>query len=62
MKQWIDGTVIPIEEITIDGDCYRGRCNDLQEEYEYKFRVVAVNRAGKSNPSSASDSNSDSGF
>ena len=56
MKQWIEGTMIAMKDIEIDGDCYRGRCENLQEEYEYKFRVVAVNRAGKSIPSSASDS------
>merc|ERR1712025_1488941 len=31
-------------------------CEGLQEEYEYKFRVCAVNRAGKGEPGPASDS------
>jgi len=56
MKQWIDGGVIPIEDIEYDGDRCRGRCENLEEEYEYKFRVIAVNRAGKSSPGSASES------
>ena len=47
--------MIPIDEVEFEGDLYRGRCENLQEEYEYRFRVVAVNRAGKSKPSSMSD-------
>jgi len=54
MREWLEGGVIPIEEVEFDGDIYRGRCENLQEEYEYRFRVVAVNRAGKSMPGTSS--------
>ena len=33
----------------------RGRCENLQEEYQYRFRVVAVNRAGKSAAGTSSE-------
>jgi hypothetical protein len=32
----------------VEGGALRGRCENLQEEYQYRFRLVAVNRAGKS--------------
>merc|ERR1712050_517488 len=38
-----------------DGEVYRGRCENLQEEYEYRFRVIAVNKAGYSKTGLASD-------
>jgi hypothetical protein len=28
----------------------RGRCENLEEEYEYRFRVLAVNRGGRGQP------------
>ena len=55
MRQWIEGSVIPIEEVEFEGDKYRGRCENLEEEYEYRFRVVAVNRAGKSYPGTSTE-------
>eukprot|EP00092_Neocalanus_flemingeri_P000855 GFUD01000912.1.p1 GENE.GFUD01000912.1~~GFUD01000912.1.p1 ORF type:complete len:2609 (-),score=679.76 GFUD01000912.1:80-7906(-) len=55
MRDWTENCVIPIEEVEYEGDLYRGRCENLQEEYEYRFRVVAVNRAGKSKAGSASE-------
>lgn len=41
-------------EVTEDGRL-RGRCENLQEEYQYRFRIVAVNQAGKSLPGTSSD-------
>ena len=55
MREWREGNIIPIEEIEYDGEVYRGRCENLQEEYEYRFRVIAVNKAGYSKTGSASD-------
>ena len=39
----------------MEGDQYRGRCENLSEEYQYRFRVIAVNKAGKSQPGPSSD-------
>ena len=55
MKQWMDGSVIPMEGIDHEGDLYRGRCENLLEEYEYRFRVIAVNKAGRSTPGTSSE-------
>ena len=55
MREWREGNIIPIEEIEYDGEVYRGRCENLQEEYEYRFRVIAVNKAGYSKTGLASD-------
>ena len=33
---------------------FRGRCENLIEEYEYRFRVIAVNQGGHSRPSQPS--------
>ena len=32
----------------IEGGALKGRCENLHEEYQYRFRIIAVNRAGKS--------------
>ncbi len=33
----------------------RGRCENLEEEYEYRFRVLALNRGGRGEPGPSSD-------
>merc|ERR1711915_985745 len=55
MRQWVENCLIPMDESDYDGQHFHGRCENLQEEYEYRFRVVAVNRAGKGNPGAASE-------
>ena len=55
MREWVEGNMIPMEEVEHEGNVFRGRCENLREEYEYRFRVIAVNRAGCGKPSSASD-------
>ena len=55
MRDWLDNCTISINDIEVECDFYRGRCENLEEEYEYRFRVVAVNKAGKSQPSPTSD-------
>ena len=39
----------------IEGGLVKGRCENLQEEYQYRFRIVAVNIAGKSNAGTSSE-------
>ncbi|XP_049301024.1 twitchin isoform X5 [Anopheles funestus] len=41
---------------TVKGDRTKGTVEDVEEGHEYEFRVVAVNRAGQSEPSDISDS------
>ena len=55
MRNWVDGVEISTEEVDIWEEKLRGRCENLEEEYEYKFRVVAVNKAGRSEPGSATN-------
>ena len=55
MRDWAENCVIKLVDIESEGDLYRGRCENLDEEYQYRFRVIAVNKAGKSQPSSSSD-------
>jgi hypothetical protein len=33
----------------------RGRCENLEEEYEYRFRVLALNRGGRGEPGPSSE-------
>ena len=35
---------------------FRGRCENLVEEYEYMFRVLAVNKGGRGHPGPPSQS------
>ncbi|XP_058812495.1 twitchin isoform X5 [Topomyia yanbarensis] len=41
---------------TVSGDRTRGVVEDVEEGHEYEFRVVAINKAGPSEPSDISDS------
>ncbi|XP_058467261.1 twitchin isoform X5 [Malaya genurostris] len=41
---------------TVSGDRTRGVVEDVEEGHEYEFRIVAVNKAGPSEPSDISDS------
>ena len=55
MRDWAENCVIKAVDVESEGDLFRGRCENLDEEYQYRFRVIAVNKAGKSQPSSSSD-------
>ena len=55
MRDWAENCVIKLVDIECDGELFRGRCENLDEEYQYRFRVIAVNKAGKSQPSSCSE-------
>ena len=54
-RDWVENCSISVEDIEMEGDQYRGRCENLSEEYQYRFRVIAVNKAGKSLPGPSSD-------
>ena len=54
-RDWVENCSICVEDIEMEGDQYRGRCENLSEEYQYRFRVIAVNKAGKSLPGPSSD-------
>ena len=56
MRDWMDNCTLNVQDIEHEGDFYRGRCENLEEEYEYRIRVIAVNKAGKSQPGPSSDS------
>lgn len=55
MRDWMDNCTLSVEDIESECDLYRGRCENLQEEYEYRFRIIAINKAGRSPPSPSSD-------
>ena len=55
MRDWAENCIIKAVDVESEGDLFRGRCENLDEEYQYRFRVIAVNKAGKSQPSSSSE-------
>ena len=55
MRDWAENCVIKLLDIECEGELFRGRCENLDEEYQYRFRVIAVNKAGRSQPSSCSE-------
>ena len=55
MRDWAENCVIKVSDLEREGEVYRGRCENLEEEYQYRFRVVAINKAGKSQPGPSSD-------
>lgn len=48
-RGWIDAATVP-------GDRTTGRVENVEEGHEYEFRIVAVNKAGPSEPSDPSKS------
>ena len=56
MRDWAENCVIKVADVESEGDLFRGRCENQDEEYQYRFRVIALNKAGKSQPSSSSES------
>ena len=56
MRDWAENCCIKMEETELVDKLFRGRCENLQEEFEYRFRVIAVNKAGKSQASHISES------
>ena len=56
MREWAENCSLSVNEIELEGDLFRGRCENLQEECQYRFRVVAVNKAGRSPTGPSSES------
>ena len=56
MREWAENCSLSVNEIEFEGDLFRGRCENLQEECQYRFRVVAVNKAGRSPTGPSSES------
>ena len=54
MRDWAENCIIKAVDVESEGDLFRGRCENLDEEYQYRFRVIAVNKAGRSEASHAS--------
>ena len=64
MQAWLENIIVDLKDLevggcddrtkviatfqVIDGGALKGRCENLHEEYQYRFRIIAVNRAGKS--------------
>lgn len=46
-RGWVDAATVP-------GDRTTGRVDSVDEGHEYEFRIVAVNKAGPSEPSDPS--------
>jgi len=46
-RGWVDAATVP-------GDKTAGRVETVEEGHEYEFRIVAVNKAGPSEPSDPS--------
>lgn len=48
-RGWVDTATVP-------GDRTTGKVENIEEGHEYEFRIVAVNKAGPSEPSDTSKS------
>ncbi|XP_073811656.1 projectin protein bent isoform X33 [Musca autumnalis] len=46
-RSWVDAAITP-------GNCTKGTVTNVEEGHEYEFRIVAVNKAGPSEPSDVS--------
>lgn len=55
-KNFQEKSLLFFEAAEIDGRQNNGSCGGLAEDKEYEFRIVAVNKAGPSEPSESSKS------
>ena len=71
MRVWVESSTMELKDLEAssssmkhsadcnlqvgEGGALKGRCENLQEEYQYRFRTIAVNKAGKSEPGPSSD-------
>ena len=55
MRDWAENCAIKLEDVECEGELYRGRCENLEEEFQYRFRVTAANKAGKGQPGPSSE-------